>query len=84
LWLHRTGVQLWPLHQEFITPHTPEQNGMVKRVIRTCEAVVRTPPSVLDSVPHAGWVIGGWISFYNHIGPHQALGMKTPAATNAF
>ncbi len=21
--------------QEFITPHTPEQNGMVKRVIRT-------------------------------------------------
>ncbi|WP_425280296.1 integrase core domain-containing protein [Roseivivax halodurans] len=32
-----------------------------------------------SSVPR--WIIGDWIAFYNTRRPHQALGMKTPAAT---
>ncbi|WP_246039052.1 transposase [Peristeroidobacter soli] len=38
------------LRQEFITPHSPEQNGMVERVIRTlktnaCTAIASRPCS---------------------------------------
>ncbi|MEM9145974.1 MAG: integrase core domain-containing protein, partial [Pseudomonadota bacterium] len=29
---------------------------------------------------HASRAIGDWIAFDNHRRPHQALGMKTPAA----
>ena len=75
-------VRTYGLRQEFITPHTPEQNGMVERVIRTlkeqCAHRYR-----FETLQHASRVIGDWISFYNHRRPHQALGMKTPAATYA-
>jgi putative transposase len=73
-------VRSYGLRQEFITPHTPEQNGMVERVIRTLkEQCVHRHR--FETLQHASRVIGDWISFYNHRRPHQALGMKTPAAT---
>lgn len=66
------------LKQEFITPHTPEQNGMVERVIRTLkEQCVHRHR--FETLQHATRVIGDWIAFYNHRRPHQALNMKTPA-----
>jgi putative transposase len=75
-------VRSYGLRQEFITPHTPEQNGMVERVIRTLkEQCVHRHR--FETLQHASRVIGDWISFYNHRRPHQALGMKTPAATFA-
>jgi putative transposase len=70
------------LRQEFITPHTPEQNGMVERVIRTLKEQCAHRHR-FETLQHASRVIGDWISFYNHRRPHQALGMKTPAATFA-
>ena len=70
------------LQQEFITPYSPEQNGMVERVIRTlkdqCVHCHR-----FESLQHASRVIADWIGFYNNQRPHQALGMKTPAKTYA-
>ncbi|MEM6356967.1 MAG: integrase core domain-containing protein, partial [Pseudomonadota bacterium] len=33
---------------------------------------------------HASRAIGDWIQFYNHRRPHQALGMRTPAAAFEF
>lgn len=71
-------VRSYGLKQEFITPHCPEQNGMVERVIRTLkEQCVHRQR--FETLQHASRVIGDWIGFYNTRRPHQALGMKTPA-----
>ncbi len=73
-------VKSYGLQQEFITPYTPEQNGMVERVIRTLkEQCVHRHR--FESLTHASRVIADWISFYNHRRPHQALQMRTPAKT---
>lgn len=75
-------VRGYGLRQEFITPHSPEQNGMIERLIRTLkdQCVHRHR---FESLQQASRVIGDWIHFYNHRRPHQALGMKTPAQAYA-
>lgn len=71
-------VRSYGLKQEFITPHCPQQNGMVERVIRSLkEQCVHRHR--FESIQHATRVIGDWIAFYNHRRPHQALAMRTPA-----
>jgi|TARA_R110000851_G_C13003900_1_gene558579 putative transposase len=75
-------VRSYGLKQEFITPHCPQQNGMVERVIRTLkEQCVHRHR--FETQQHAMRVIADWIQFYNHRRPHQALGMKTPAEAYA-
>jgi putative transposase len=57
----------------FITPHSPEQNGMVQRVIRTLkEQCVHRHR--FETLQHARRVIADWVTSYNHRRPHQALG----------
>lgn len=75
-------VRSYGLRQEFITPHCPQQNGMVERVIRTLKEQCAHRHR-FESQQHATRVIGDWIQFYNHRRPHQALGMKTPAEAYA-
>ncbi len=71
-------VRSYGLQQEFITPHCPQQNGMVERVIRSLkEQCVHRHR--FETLQHASRVISDWIAFYNHRRPHQALKMKTPA-----
>jgi len=71
-------VRSYGLRQEFITPHTPQQNGLIERLIRTLkEQCVHRHR--FETLQHASRVIGDWIEFYNRRRPHQALGMKTPA-----
>ncbi|MER5173685.1 IS3 family transposase [Thioclava kandeliae] len=70
-------VRSYGLRQEFITPHCPQQNGMVERVIRTLKEQC-THRHRFESIQHATRVIGDWISFYNNRRPHQALAMRTP------
>jgi putative transposase len=71
-------VRSYGLKQEFITPHCPQQNGMVERGIRTLkEQCVHRHR--FESIQHAARVIGDWIGFYNNRRPHQALAMRTPA-----
>ena len=75
-------VKSYGLQQEFITPYTPQQNGLVERLIRTLkEQCVHRHR--FETLQHASRVIGDWISFYNQKRPHQALGMKTPAEAYA-
>jgi putative transposase len=75
-------VRSYGLKQEFITPHCPQQNGMVERVIRTLKEQCAHRHR-FESQQHASRVISDWIQFYNHRRPHQALGMKTPAEAYA-
>ena len=71
-------VRSYGLKQEFITPHCPQQNGMVERVIRTLkEQCVHRQR--FDNIQHATRAIGDWISFCNNRRPHQALARRTPA-----
>jgi putative transposase len=70
------------LRQEFITPHSPEQNGMIERLIRTLKEQCAHRHR-FETLQHASRLIGDWISFYNNQRPHQALGMKTPAEAYA-
>ncbi|KFN46716.1 IS3 family transposase [Arenimonas composti] len=75
-------VRSYGLKQEFITPHCPQQNGMVERLIRTLkEQCVHRHR--FENQRHALRVVADWIQFYNHRRPHQALGMKTPAEAYA-
>ncbi|TPG04110.1 transposase [Rhodanobacter glycinis] len=75
-------VRSYGLRQEFITPHCPQQNGMVERVIRTLKEQCAHRHR-FETQQHAMRVIGDWIQFYNHRRHHQALGMKTPAEAYA-
>lgn len=80
--LYRRMVRSYGLQQEFITPHCPQQNGLVERLIRTLkEQCVHRHR--FETHQHAARVIGDWVRFYNHRRPHQALGMKTPAMAYA-
>jgi putative transposase len=75
-------VKSYGLQQEFITPYSPEQNGMVERVIRTLkEQCVHRHR--FETLQHASRVIADWIGFYNHQRPHQALNMRAPAEAYA-
>jgi hypothetical protein len=56
----------------------PQQNGMIERVIRTLKEQCMHRHQ-FDTLQHAGSVIAGWISFYHHRHPRQALGIRTPA-----
>ena len=70
-------IKSYGIKQEFITPYTPQQNGMIERLIRTVkEQCVHRHR--FESLQHATRVIGDWFGFYNNSRPHQALGMKTP------
>lgn len=71
-------VRRYGLRQEFITPHCPQQNGMVERVIRTFKEQCAHRQR-FETLQHASRVISDWIGFYNNRRPHQALKMKTPA-----
>lgn len=70
------------LKQEFIQPHTPQQNGMVERLIRTIKEQCLWMHN-FSSLPEARNAIGKWLEFYNNERPHQALKMKTPAEVKA-
>jgi putative transposase len=78
----RRLTKTYGLQQEFITPHCPQQNGMVERLIRSLkEQCIHRHR--FESQQHAMRIIGDWIQFYNHQRPHQALGMRTPAEAYA-
>lgn len=65
------------IKQEFIRPHTPQQNGMVERLIRSVKEQCLWLHN-FASLDEAREALGAWFRYYNEHRPHQALGMKTP------
>ena len=64
--------------QEFITPYTPEQNGMIERFFKTLKEECIWHYN-FESVTHAFRIIADWIDFYNNERPHSALNYEAPA-----
>ncbi len=75
--LYRGLCRDYGLTQEFITPYTPEENGLVERFIRSFkEECVWL--HTFESMAQAQAEISNWVEWYNTDRPHQALGYKTP------
>ena len=73
----RAACRDYRLTQEFITPYTPEQNGMIERFFRS----VKEECVWLQRFRNFGQArreIARWIQWYNEGRPHQALGYKSP------
>jgi len=75
-------VKAYGLSQEFITPYTPEQNGLVERFIRTLKEECLWQHR-FESLGQAREVISRWIRYYNLERPHQALGYQAPSEVMA-
>jgi putative transposase len=71
-------VRRYGLGQEYITPYSPEQNGMIERFFLTlkqeCVWLHR-----FENRDHAFRVIGEWLERYDRERPHSALGYLTPS-----
>jgi putative transposase len=73
----RAACRDYRLRQEFITPYTPEQNGIVERFFRSLkEECVWL--SNFGNFTEARASITHWIDWYNTERPHQALGYRSP------
>lgn len=73
----RAACRDYRLRQEFITPYTPEQNGMVERFFRSLKEEC-TWQHNFTSFRHARRTVKHWIDWYNERRPHQALGYLSP------
>jgi transposase len=73
-----TTGEVKALRQEFITPYTPQQNGLIERFFRSLkeECVWIT---AFDSFQEAKQAVARWIRWYNQERPHQALGYLSPS-----
>ena len=78
----RQACHDYRLQQEFITPYTPEQNGIIERFFRSLkeECVWQ---HVFQTFEEARRVIRDWLQWYNHDRPHQALGYRSPVQYRA-
>lgn len=65
------------LNQEFITPYTPEQNGIIERFFRTLKEECIWGYNFKNK-DEAFRKIAEWIDKYHAYRPHSALGYMTP------
>lgn len=70
-------VRAYGLSQEYITPYTPEQNGIIERFFRTMKEECVWGNN-FNSVDEAFRTIADWMDHYHGYRPHSALGYKTP------
>ncbi len=74
----RETCRTYNLSQEYITPYTPEQNGMIERFFRSLKEECTWQHNFKD-FEEARRAVQSWISWYNEERPHQALGYLSPA-----
>jgi putative transposase len=73
----RAACRDYRLRQEFITPYTPEQNGMIQRFFRSLKEECVWQHN-FRNFAEARTAIALWIEWYNRERPHQALGYLSP------
>jgi putative transposase len=78
----RAACKDYRLRQEFITPYTPEQNGIVERFFRSLKEECVWQHS-FPSFVEARRTVRRWIGWYNERRPHQALGYLSPCQYRA-
>ncbi|WP_211091861.1 integrase core domain-containing protein [Vibrio agarilyticus] len=76
--LYTTLATQCGLTQGFIHTHTPQQNGMVERLIKTIKEQCIWIHN-FTSMHEARAAVGKWLEFYNTERPHQVLNTKKPA-----
>ena len=77
--LYRKLARSYGLAQEFILPHTPEQNGVPESFIGTLKLECISQHRFATYV-EAKSVITAWICHYNETRPHSSLSYLTPMA----
>jgi putative transposase len=65
------------LTQEYITPYTPQQNGMIERFFLTLKQECVWLQRFTDR-DHAFRIVADWMDKYDADRPHSALGYLTP------
>lgn len=70
-------VRRYRLEQEYITPYSPEQNGMIERFFLTLKQECVWLHRFQDR-DHAFRVVADWLDRYHTDRPHSALGYLTP------
>jgi putative transposase len=73
----RAACRDYRLRQEFITPYTPEQNGLIERFFRSLKEECVWQYN-FGNFAEARAAITQWIEWYNAERPHQALGYRSP------
>lgn len=73
----RDACTMYRLEQAYITPYTPEQNGLIERWFRSLkeECVWQ---HTFERFVEAKRVVSAWIRWYNEERRHQALGYRSP------
>lgn len=74
----RAACRDYRLKQEFITPYTPEQNGIIERFFRTLKEECVWLHNFED-FNQARREVTRFIEYYNTRRPHSALGYRSPA-----
>lgn len=74
---YRAVVSDYGLKQEYITPYTPQQNGLCERFIKTFKEEFCWCHR-FESIEHARLKLRAWIHRYNHHRPHQSLKYLSP------
>jgi putative transposase len=73
----RAACRDYRLKQEFITPYTPEQNGLIERFFRSLKEECVWQHRFAN-FEHARREINKWIEWYNTGRPHQSLAYMSP------
>jgi putative transposase len=73
----RQACRDYRLRQEFITPYTPEQNGIIERFFRALKEECVWQHH-FQTFNEARQRVRQWLSWYNQHRPHQSLGYRSP------
>lgn len=73
IWLIRLGIRV--THS---APYHPQTNGKIERLHQTLKNDLLTQRTYVD-MDHAQRAFDEWRATYNHVRPHDSLGLDTPA-----